>query len=135
MKKTILFSFIALTLLITTCKREYIGDYDANYVGEWHSDTFTTSSGVKKEIYFIINGNNSQYGFMCELNCSVCNCQLLTSGKAVINNRHKKLIIGSGNGKPRVRVNLKTPPYQNSSGKWICVIEDSDGDDITMYKK
>lgn len=125
------FIFLALTLI--SCKKEYIGDFDSNFIGEWHSESFETSTG-QREIYFIINGENSEYGFMCETSCTSCNCALFTSGKAVINKKRNKLTIGSGNGKDRVNIKIKTYPYQNNSGKWVCVILTSEGNEISMYK-
>lgn len=108
-----------------------MGDYDANYIGEWHSDTVTlTNSTVEVETYMIINGDNSEYGSACEVNCTVCQCNLVFSGKAVINRKHKKLYIGKILGDNRVKLSIDTPPYQNGAGKWICVIND-----VTMYKQ
>ncbi len=127
--------FVLLVIAMSACKREYIGDHDSNYIGEWHSDTISTSTGGK-EVYIIIDGENSEYGFLCDLNCTSCECAGLTSGKALINHKHNILIIGSGNGEKRYHVKIKTPPYMDNSGQWIFVLDGSGKTvDIPMYKR
>ncbi len=98
-------------------------DFDEHYKGEWHSaDQFTPNSGVKSEIYFIINGKNSEYGFMCQVSCKACSCQLLTKGKAVINSKHTKMTIGSGNGMKKIKLDINEAPHLNAAKKWECKV-------------
>lgn len=131
MKIIIKILFVCSIFFAASCKKEYIGSYDENYIGEWHSrDTLTPSSGLPSEIYFIIDGKNSEYGFLCQLACGSCPCQLLTSGNATINKKHSKLYIGKGFGNKRVSLDINAAPHLNSSGKWECTIED-----VVMIKK
>lgn len=65
--KTIFFLSLFSIITFSNCKK-YIGDYDANYIGEWHSDTLQNSAGHDVEVYLNINGRNSEYDVLCELN-------------------------------------------------------------------
>lgn len=107
------------------CRKD-LESYDANYKGEWHSrDPMTSqSSGKDVEIYLLVNGDQSEYGFMCEINCTACPCDLLTSGKIKINSKNKKIIVGSGNNKRRVRLTINESPHLNAQGKWECKLND-----------
>ncbi|WP_343747335.1 hypothetical protein [Fluviicola sp.] len=121
---------VFLLVTICTCKK-YAGDYDPNYIGEWHSET-VISDGEEREIYLKINGKQSEYGFLCQINCNSCNCQELTSGKAVINKKGNVLYVGSGNNHKRFKLKIKKAPYQTPNGNWEMVIDS--GTEITLHK-
>lgn len=118
---------ILLSVLFSACNKDYAGSIDANYEGEWHSlDTFTTANGIQADIYFLIAPDKkSKYGFVCDVspNCSPCECQLLTEGKAKINRSQTRLYIGSGNGNKKVKLEINESPHLNSNGKWECTID------------
>ena len=120
--KVLLLFFI---LSFCSCKKEFLGSVDPNYIGEWHSEnTFTLANGKITEIYFIINDSESEYGYLCDTACTACECQLLTSGKATINKKKTKMYIGSGNGKKKVSLKINEAPHLNSNEKWECKLED-----------
>jgi hypothetical protein len=125
--KTTVLSLISLGLLLfmASCGKEYIGEFDENYNGEWHSDTLTlTDTGEDVEIYMIINGQYAEYGFLCKVNCTACECTFLTTGKAKINKDHTKLYFGLGYGNNSTSVKITEPPHVNAAGQWECKIED-----------
>lgn len=126
----ILLAFLIATL--STCKK-YVGDYDSNYIGEWHSEAFETPSG-QREIYIRIDGKNSEYGFLCEINCNSCICQELTTGKAFINKKRNILAIGGFN-KKTFKLNIEKHPYQNTAGNWEFVIKLDGADPVIMHKQ
>lgn len=117
--QTIFLIFVALT--VSTCKK-YVGDYDQNYLGEWHSETLI-SDGEEKEVYLKIDGKNSQFGFLCQINCTSCNCQDLTKGKAVIKKDGSVLYVGGGGNNKRFKLKIKKQPYQTANGTWELVID------------
>jgi hypothetical protein len=126
MNRTTLSFLFIVTLLAMSCKREYAGTVDENYLGEWHSqNTFETEDGLTREIYLYIgHEKTSRYGFLCEIDCASCSCQLFTTGKAKLNADKTKLHIGSGNFKARIALGINVAPHINADGAWECTIND-----------
>lgn len=58
----------------------------------------------------------------------------MTSGKAVINKKHNKIIVWSGNEKKRIKIKIIKHPYQDSNGNLLMIIDAGDFE-ATLYKR
>jgi len=76
----------------------------------------------------IINGDNCEYGFICDVNCTYCSCNLLVSEKAKINAKRTTKFRNYLNKVCRVKI--KEEPVQDSNGRWYCNV-----DDVILYRK
>jgi hypothetical protein len=115
---------ITIIILLVACKKEELGSFDANFIGEWHtSDSLTNSNGLSIENYMIINGDNSEYGYACETNCNECGCIILTTGKATVNKDHDVIYIGKALNGKKVKLKINEGAHLNADGRWECKID------------
>src|SRR5690606_15050516 len=108
-------------LVLTSCKKEKLVEYDANYEGEWHSVPNANSVGNYRFKYLIIELDQGIFGQWCD--SSLNNCSNVFSGPVKINSKGTKIYIGKvfkNNG--RVNFDIDEPPHINSSGKWECTL-------------
>ena len=124
MKITSTVKMLIILFLLSSCKKEYLGDFDPIFIGEWHSITYSPPGEIPRLHYFIIDGDNSKYGWKCKESC-LCDCEENVIGKATINRRATKFFIGNGTASsPRLIFPFDDPPYQNSNGDWEISIHD-----------
>lgn len=120
--KVFLFLFFILSLS-NSCRKEYLGDYDSNYIGTWHSEAFTVPNGTIRENYFTIDGDNSKIGFNCDTNCTGCNCSQFFKDKVVINRKGTTIKFGAYLKEGFTKLDVNEKPYLNSNNIWTCKID------------
>ena len=121
---------VLLIFFCSSCKKDNLVDYNADFLGEWHSDTLILkSTGQEVEIFITIEEDYCEYGFMCELDCLPCVCQTVASGSIQINRKRKKIYAGDLKNK-KVKLSLDREPFINSSGVWEFTLNGA-----VMYKR
>ncbi|NQY10672.1 MAG: hypothetical protein HRT71_14325 [Flavobacteriales bacterium] len=128
--KSIILAIAAIALLLfAACKKEDVADYNADFVGEWHSDTvFDINTGMDVISYLLIDGDDSEYGYYCPVNCSWCRCTNTAQGKAKVNKDGTKLIIGGASNSATLSIDKE--PTQDANGQWTCKLEN-----FVLYKQ
>ena len=95
MNKLIPLLALLFLFLGTSCKKDNLVDYNADFLGEWHTDTFySPTMGADVEMYFLIEDGYCEYGWFCDVSCLHCDCFKFAAGKIKINQKRTKIWAG-----------------------------------------
>lgn len=118
---------ICLALVISTvfgCGREGLDEYDGNFAGEWRNkDTLQVSAGVNVTCYMLVDPDGED---KVEMFCdSDGMCQEVGYGRVLINKDRNKILISSPRSGRKREFDINRFPFQDTSGRWLCVIENT----------
>lgn len=118
--KTYISIFLLALLVLTACDKP-VYKYNSDFEGTWRTDAvydsvlqYTTMSEI------IIDGADGSYKNSCAIcGTDLCNCVSTQVGKAVVDNNHTHMRMGS-NGYP---LTIDEEPNIDGSGNWTMKVQ------------
>lgn len=111
------FSFITiLVFFLFSCNTKDIGDFNPDFIGEWHSETYNSPSiGGMAQDFLMVDAANGGLGIGCETGCPFCNCLIFQSGRVRINISNNNIAVG---GSIQQIMSVTKEPFINDDGIW-----------------